>query len=512
MSTYKDEDKFVQRYKERFSLTLDDDWSYRQSRLYILQKFYNGSIYDNLSPFYREYNGGEDTGQYIPLVKRRPSVIYKLAKIIVDTSVSMLFGEGHFPIPRCNEHDKTTQFLQYLTRKCDLRSVMLDAATKGSVGSVVILIKILDKRFYFEAIHSISLTPVFKRNRPDELESLIDIKKVDGATLKTQGYDIAKDDIKEQYFIQREWTESEEIYYKPYKVSDAKKEDFMPSKDEDRSVVHDLGFVPAIWIKNLPKSTGIDGHSTYEDILDINIEIDYQLSQHSRLLRYSSDPTLVVKNASALEGHELIKGSGALHVDKDGDAYYAEITNGPTKSVLEFVKGLRELALEMVRGNRSSPDKIHSAQSGEALKMLYFELISLVEEMRLTYGEYGLISLYAMCIKIVESNKYELDLGEYFPDTDQNCADHIVLDWPTWYTPSAMDKLNEAKTLETLLKNNIISPETATTTVADEYNILDVEEELNDIEKTKSEMYDKEASIKGMSVEPTTAKVEPEQK
>src|SRR5690606_34194078 len=155
--------------------------------------------------------------KYVPLVKRRPCVIYKLPQIIVNASVSMLFGESHFPIPRC-DHEETTKFLQYVTRVCDLRSVMIDAARKGSVGSVVVLIRILESKFYFEALHSIHLIPVFKRTRPHELESLTEKKKIDGATLRTQGYEIPDSDIKENFFICREWTETEEIYYRPYKV------------------------------------------------------------------------------------------------------------------------------------------------------------------------------------------------------------------------------------------------------------------------------------------------------
>ena len=516
MSTYKNTDKFIERYAQRFNLEIDKDWSHRSARLHILQKFLNGSIYDNLEPFHHEYTGGTDTGTYVPLIKRRPCIIYKLAKIIVDTSVSMLFGEGHFPVPRCEEHEDTTQFLQFITRKFDLRSVMIDAARKGSVGSVVVLIKILSGKFYFESIHSIHCTPIFNRENPSELIKLIEKKKVDGDSLRSQGYTVKKDDLKIDFYLQREWTQTQEIYYQPYKVEDEEKENFSPVEDKDRTATHDFGFVPAVWIKNLPKSTGIDGHSTFEDLLDINIEIDYLLSQHNRLLRYNSDPTLVIKNPASLEGTQITKGIGALNLDEKGEAYFVEITTGATKSVMEFLKALRELALEMVRGNRSNPDKVHGAQSGEALKMLYFELISLVEEMRLTYGEYGLVTLYSMCLKIVKSDKYELDLGEYMPNTNEECENHLTLDWPAWYTPSALDKFNEAQTLATLIENQIISHETATTNIADEYNILDIDAEMKAIDDKASEMYDKEASLIGLGknqpMDSASSKVEPEKK
>ena len=520
MATYFDETNFVNRYKSRFNLDIDKDWSERQARLHILQKFLNGSIYDNLQGFYQEYTSTSNNSTYVPLVKRRPSVIYNLPKIIVDASVAMLFGEGHFPVARCDE-ENTTQFLQYINRVCDLKGTMIDAARKGSVGSAVVLIKVLEGRFYFEALHSIHCIPVFNRTRPRELQSLTEKKKVEGATLRSLGYQIKDEDNKKQFFIMREWTETEEIYYNPYQVDEEQNENFQPSIDKDRSTVHDLEFVPAIWIKNLPKSGGMDGHCTFEDILDICIEIDYQLSQHGRLLRYSSDPTLVIKNPTSLEGQMLVKGQGALNLDEKGEAYLLQITDGATKSVMDYIKCLREFALELVRGNRASPDKIHSAQSGEALKMLNFELVSLVEEMRITYGEYGLLKIYQMVLIIANSGKVDLDYDEFMPKPSIGCENHILLDWPAWYPMSALDKSNEANTLAVLTQSQIISKKTAIESIADEYNISEVDEEMKQIDSEKPEepevvndqtkMYDKKATKVKKSVDRKPASVERKQ-
>ena len=209
-----------------------------------------------------------------------------------------------------------------------------------------------------------------------------------------------------------------------------------------------------------------------------------------------------------------MKGLTTLNLDEKGDAYYVEITTGATKSVMEYTKGLRDMALEIVRGNRSNPDKVHSAQSGEALKMLNFELVSLVEEMRITYGEHGLLCIYGMILKMVASNNIAFKFDENIQKPDSNCENHILLDWPAWYPPSAMDKFQEAQTLGILLDNEIICHDTATKTVADEYNILDISQERKDIDAKQDEMYDKETSLKNInknSVAPKTAKVAPKQ-
>ncbi len=80
--------------------------------------------------------------------------------------------------------------------------------------------------------------------------------------------------------------------------------------DTARSVSHQLGAVPIVWIRNLPGSptTGdnADGACTFAAAMHSQVEIDYQLSQVGRGLKYSSDPTLLLKDPSLPDG-ELIK-------------------------------------------------------------------------------------------------------------------------------------------------------------------------------------------------------------
>lgn len=490
-------DKFIQRYQERFNLVLDKDWSIRETRLYILKMFLDGSIYDQLSPFYIEYTGsggpgGVNSGNYIPLAQRRPSISYRIPKIIVDESVSMLFGEDHFPEVVCdNEEDneQTNEFLNYINYDCKLRYAMLNAAKVGSIGSVCVVVKVLEGKFHFEVLGTRRLMPIFDDMRPDVLINLTEKRKIDGSTLMSLGYKIDEEDKKKHFYLIREWNENEEIYYIPYKCEDEEDEGNKPIRDESKTVIHNLGFVPAIWIKNTPNSHHIDGDCTFEPAIDIGVEIDYQLSQLGRLLKYNSDPTLVIKNPSSLEGNQIIKSVGALNLDEKGDAYLLEMSNASTNAVIEYVRLLREFALESVRGNRANPDKLSSIHSGKALQMLNSSLISLVSEMRLSYGEYGLIKIYQMVISIFFSDKFELDTAGYAPFSPE-CAEHLELKWPDWYTPTPQDKLQEQQALSGYVAGGIMSKETAIKNIQDEYHILDAEEEMNSLAK------DQQAALK----------------
>lgn len=476
---------FIDYYVSRFNLNLDPDWTLRQCKLYILKLFYHGNIYNNLAPWWSEYDGSGEAGKYIPLLRRRPSVIYNLPKIIVDKSVSMLFGEEHFPIVRCSENNQISDFLQYVCRKGNFRYSMLNAARKGAIGSVCVIVKVLEGRFHLDVLGTTHLIPIFSQVYPGVLDKLYEKKKVIGETLIQLGYEVKKDDFKKMHYLLREWSQFEEIYYMPVKCEDYNVDDYSPIKDEKKSTKHDWGFVPAVWIKNSPECHHIDGKSSFGSVLDICIELDYQVSQLARLLRYNSDPTMVIKDPSLLGGENLMKGGGnALVLGRDGDAYMLETTGASTKSVIDFVRLLREYALEVVRGDRSNPDKMNAAHSGKALQMLQSALISMVDELRLCYGDNGLLKIYQMILKMCATNLYKIDMGgNTLPKNGYENSD-ITLDYPDWYPATPQDDVQEAQSISTLLASGIISQETAVTSVSDKYGIIDIQKELKLIKES----------------------------
>lgn len=465
------ENSFIAYCQERFCLKFDKDWTERQKKLEIFKLFFHGTIYDNLDPWYLEYKGDS----YRPLAKRKPCIIYNLPKIIVNDSVSLLFGEGHFPAFRCDD-EKVEEYILYITDKCNVAERMLCAANIGAIGSVCIIVRVLDGKIDLDVLSTINLEPIFDQYSPGTLSGLKEKRKVIGEDLRMRGYEIKDEDLKKNFWYIREWTDTEEIYYIPILVGD-NREEGLP--DKGRSTVHDLGFIPAVWMKNSANSCHyVDGECTFSMAIDISIEINYQLSQLGRMLRYNSDPTMVIKNPSMLNDQELIKGTKPLMLDDDGDAFMLEIKNGSTQAVLDYAKFLRELALEVLRGNRINPDKLSSLHSGKALQMLNSSLVSLVDEMRLCYGNNGLIKVYDMILKIASSGLYELRYGMQFEGNLEKVEESMRLDWPEWYPPTSQDNLQEAQTLTTLTKSGIISRETAITNVADKYGIVDIGEEL----------------------------------
>jgi hypothetical protein len=204
------------------------------------------------------------------------------------------------------------------------------------------------------------------------------------------------------------------------------------------------------------------------------VEIDYQLSQVGRGLKYSSDPTLLLKDPSLTDG-ELIKGAGnALIVSEKGDARLLEIGGTASAAVIEYVRTLRELALESIHGNRASPDKVAAAQSGRALELLNQGLIWLADNLRTSYGEAGLLQLARLIVRA--SQIYTLIVfGEEIGALDPNAT--LNLKWPRWYPTTADDRQKDVQSLTSLVAAGCIDRETALKAIAACYDIEYVDDQ-----------------------------------
>lgn len=438
----------------------------RVARLTMLRRVLNGTLYDQLRyAFAVERN---DAGEYIPLRERRPSVRTNLCRIVVDDSVSLLFGEGNFPAVQLVDKDQQAN-LQRLLREAQANSVMLDAATRGSIGSAAIMLQILRDRVFLKVLDTENLTPQWDPEAPDTLLSVTEQYKALGSTLAQAGYTIDPADSGEMFWFRRVWDAENETWYQPWKVANLRAK---PKADAGRSVKHALGFVPIAWIKNLPGGDDIDGAPTLlPEAIDCQIEVDYQLSQAGRGLKFMSDPTLVLKNDAGEDEGQTIKGAAnALVVGEKGDAKLLEINGNGVAAVIDYVKHLREVALEVMHGNRASNEKIAAAQSGRAMELMNQPLIWLADKLRVSYGEGGLLELAWMVIRASQRVKLLFKDGTKAGDFDQA---RPTLRWPPWFAPTLADMQSRAATLKALCDAGLMSRETAIKILCAEYDIAD---------------------------------------
>lgn len=447
----------------------DPDHAPRTARLALLKRVLDGTLYDVLP-----YNFHEErtaSGEYIPLRQRRPSIRYPLSRIVVDDSISLAFSDGHFPTLETSDHMLRAQ-LADLATDLNLNATMQEAALRGAIGSVALLLRIIRGRMFLRVVETLYLTPQWDIDAPDELATVVERYKVQGAVLADLGYPIT--DLSAQYWFMRSWDRVQETWFTPWPVGS----NDTPMIDEARTIRHDLGFVPIVWIRNLPGGPdgpdGIDGASTFRACIETSIEIDYQLSQAGRGLKYSSDPTLLIREP-ATDGHDLIRGGGnALVVSEKGDARLLEINGTASQAVIDYVRTLREFALESVHGNRASADRLTAAQSGRALEMMNQGLIWLADNLRVSYGQ-AILDLTRMIL--AAARRYPLQVGGVdLPKLDQ--LPRLSLKWPRWYAPTSNDRQADAQTLATLINQGLLSRETALRSIADLYGVDDITAEL----------------------------------
>jgi hypothetical protein len=448
----------------------DQQFPPRARALDILKRVLDGRLYDVLPYQFHEERGAG--GEYIPLRNRRPSVRYALCRIVVEDSVSLLFSEGHFPTIDCADHT-IRGALADIVKEARLNLMMTEAAMRGAIGSVAILMRVLRGRIFFDVLDTTYLTPEWDPEEPDTLTRVTERYKVAGNLLAVTGYTIA--DASADHWFTRCWDVDSEIWYEPVPVGSS----FDPEIDETRSVQHGLGFVPIVWIRNLPgpSSTGdpADGACTFRAAVETQIEIDYQLSQAGRGLKYSSDPTLLIKEPATTD-NQIIKGaSNALVVSEKGDARLLEIGGTASAAVIEYVRTLRELALESVHGNRANADRLTAAQSGRALELMNQGVVWLADNLRVSYGEGALLSLARMVLQASQVYRLRI-MGQEISALDPTAR--LSLKWPHWYPVTADDRQKDAQTLSTLASAGQISRETAVKAIADTFDIEDVPAEL----------------------------------
>lgn len=455
----------------------DTDLPERAWRIDVLSRVLDGTLYDVLQhDFHAEKN---EAGEYVPIHQRKPSVRTGLIRTVVDDSVSLLFSEGHFPAVHCDD-ESVRDALTAVTKDAKINLAMIEAATRGGVGSSAIWLRFLSSRVFVSVLPTGYLTPFWNPAEPDVLLSVTELRKVTGQQLADAGYAVDAD--AKRYWFQRTWDAQAENWFVPVEVDGKAR----PSQiDAERTVRHGLGFVPVVWVRNLPGGNDIDGEPTFSgDAINTTIEVDYQLSQAGRGLRYSSDPTLLLKEPAGTDGQLVRSASNAIVVDKDGDGKLLEINGTASEAVVKYVEKLRELVLERLHGNRSSADKLSAAQSGRALELMHQALIWLADKLRVTYGEGALLDVYRMIVR--GSQRYPITInGQTFGSLPSDKPLSLV--WPAWFQATAQDINTLAAGLSTLITKGVLSRETATKTIAATFDIENIaaERALIDAERTK---------------------------
>jgi hypothetical protein len=403
-------------------------------------------------------------------------MVYNLAELLTADTVSLLFTPDHSPYAKCwdakgdgTKYEETENAIETLRADFDIDALMLETAYMGSTGSVALVVRQLeDNKVYIERVPGKECMPIYDPKNPNKLMELRREYPIKGADLIAQGYPEADNDkdragIQPEawYFMRIDLDDSEETWYKPLieaQYSDLKRGDEDAPKwvkDLERSWAHDFEITPAVFIKNTVQTKGMDGDATFGKIVDIIVEIDYLLSQICRGFRYSMDPILAIadgilgdiapisdgNDGSATDNSTVdMSEKNTLTIPKDGKAEFLEINGGGLQNGKEFLKQMREWAIEVVGGMKSDQEHSGGAQSGKALEILHKKLIWLVDRLRICYGDRGLVPLLRILLTGVKEGIIKLDNFTSVDAIDLKAP--IRLEWPQWNRPDGSELLD----------------------------------------------------------------------
>jgi hypothetical protein len=448
----------------------------RYRRLFALDALLNNTIYDCL--LYEFYCGKGDGGKEPNLNQRRPSLRFNLPRYVSKQIARKLFGGRHAP-RFTHQDEQVVEAATAIVNEGFLMMRMVKAALWGSVGAVAITFRITEggegkPRIVFDVWRARYCWPTF-----DPLGELANLRlayTTKGATLMALG--INTDDrgkkIEEgkEYWFVRDYKGGLELTYQPRDVSDDEAKEMFTRTDLKEFPADAAGkkqwqftvpddVVPAHWFVNLAgQDEPPDGPPTWEDAIDVTIELAYVLSQTGRGVRYNQEPQVVtignLKGGTEPMTSEPSVDRGGGHVlqleaeESDqsgtkrgrGDAKLLEMTGTATKAALEYAEFLWRRGMEIIAASRKDPERMRMPQSGKALDALDEDFWDLIGEEGDAYGTHGMLPLVRKAMRVAAKMEHPLVKG-----VNLNALDSLGLKWPTTYQPNAQELLNIVQAL-----------------------------------------------------------------
>jgi hypothetical protein len=490
-----------------------DEWEQlnpRFMRLKMLDLWLDGKFYDKIQTDFWQEEGGN--GDYIPLICRMPAVQHNIPKLVARLCAHKLFAGRH--VPRLKHEDETVQAkLQGIVDLLHIPASMIEAVKFGSVGSVLLLFKFLPVgetvKGAIEVVRSYHATP-----RLDEFGELIDVMIhyiTKGFRLKELGFTACEGKPiidSEKYWYVRKIDNKSDIIYNPLAEHRWNPVNKGPGNlTESKVTNHELGFVPGIWIKNMPGGMAPDGECTWESGLNNFIEYDYMASQIGRGLFYSAAPQLVIKgdmlNVQESQTGQIRTGPvNCIQLAPDQrdamggtitghDAKLLETTGEGLKCGLDFNQTLKHATLEQISVSRKDLETIKGSMSGKAMELIDQEFLDLIQELRVQYCEFGYLPLIKKICNAAIIAKHPAAQG-----LTPKSIDALELQYAAMYTPDEQGFLYIVQALDIAVNGSHPKPVPQVSATGQQLPMPEPSEPLLDVKDARAYL----ASIMDLSL------------
>jgi len=364
-------------------------------------------------------------GGYVPLRQRRPSSPYRLAKVIVAAFTERLLGDERFPELLVAGDDKSQDYVQALSKACELPSRMVHARDLGgATGTACLSWAYVDGRPSVQVHNAKNVTVHAWEDRGHYVPRHV----TEAYKYEVQEYDHEKRKVVGvEYWYRRDWTRDAEIVFQPVRVRSGVRPLFVP--DLGQSCLHNDGICHFVWIPNTP-SEGVDGKSDYDGLHDNFDTLDILASVLARGGILNLDPTLVLKmDPDLLNMAGVQKGSDqSLAVGEEGDAKYLELAGTSIKAGIDLFNQKRATTLEVAQCVLPDPDKVAAGSvSSVALKVVYAPMLGRVGVLRGQYGP-GIRRLLEPMLTVARQASRSTVI--YFGEDGSQSEERLVVDLP----------------------------------------------------------------------------------
>lgn len=473
----------------------------------------------------------------------------------------MLAKNGSGTKPKANGDDgetsdrdeNTTEWIAAFIHDTNFWLILMDALWKGSIGSSVIVLRVLGETkdvvdeptdenpepqprqepdgagtYYFEVWSGVECAPVFKRSRPDILESIDRRYFIGDDALSAQGYDVttlkAEWDKKQKGWqtasknmlgrlgaaAANEWAvrinldATAETWYSPVPRYVYERPDWKDAKwvkDEVRTFDHGIGEVPAQWIRPLPINSDKhypDGACLFEDVIDFEYRINRTISQVGRAFDYSGDPQMARAKGTgggmgaSTFGMPVAMGgtaSDVIEIEEGGEAKFVEITGeGLATAMDSYASGMRDFGKAAGAMSRVSTDsKTGSTMqlSSVAMKMLNGAQLILSGILRETTAERPGGYLLRLAMRLWTT--LDVELPSLTKKVAPDDTARFEWQWPDYYEPHGQEKLFEVQSVTDAQTAGLLSTETAIANIAPMFDVSSTDDEKKKIEKDKTD-------------------------
>ena len=441
---------------------------FRKQELDTYDSYYEGTQYDNL----QDWETALESPEYVPIRKRKPRVIYNIAKVVVDKVTAKLCGQKTFPKFIIEDDPDDTEFFNTIIKASNLRRNLVEPVRHALLsGAAFVRFFLVNGSIEMEWANAKYCYPKF-----DEIGELsqIEIKYVyeDWDDLEPNG------DPKLKWYRLVMDKMSDTLSDNPDYISGSK-----PTFKDVEVNQHNLGWVQGVWLATAKNKFDADGPSMIKDILGFIDDTNYSLSQSSQAVGYNQEPQLAVKGMDEEELDGLIRSSQkAWNLGREGEANLVESTMDGVKQATESRGDNRNRMLEVVRVVIMDPEKIAgSAQSGKAMEILNEPLCELLDELRTVLEPKfkNLILKVSLTMLVMNARGEETVLetpGGYMP-----ASMDLTAQWPAIFPPTLTDIGLMVTAATGAATANIISRETLTRWLAPVFGIENVDEELDKI-------------------------------